>query len=431
MDLNWHVQSRQANNPQAVVSTFDFEEYDKYLSQFANMKVQEKSQHKSAELFYTKVTGKTLDPLMRKYAMFMQEWHKQQAEDQALINLRIDSYTQRDTLLDLLRSFENINHIKKIYKEKKHNVSSDGVNSTTSEFIIDSLRQGRSLLEAGQNADLLTKPLIYFYAATAYSYAIIILNSPIHKGFESLKGSHGHSYYHMNETMEFGGDSPTGTFTDLLFAQFIERIYFGKTYISYSLLRSLDYIQSNNISISILALLSMVPEIKDYYQKVNSKSSVYNLDIETEVSNSLVQYIFKIGNNENRPAKTVVESSFPSSIISENQGKWEVKVKAQDISDIKATIYSDCYNKLWYIESPISEICIPEFCLHYLIISGFSNIMRYNPHEWGNILSNKTSPEFSLLVRRYIRVFEQKFPILLTQLISSYRPQLSNDTSHW
>ena len=122
------------------------------------------------------------------------------------------------------------------------------------------MRQGRRLLEAAQSANVLAKPLIDFYAATAYAYALIVINSPLHKGLESLKGSHGHSYNHGENSVEFGGEIPRGTFLDLLCATPVQYIYCRNNdtdkdgVINFSLLDSIDLIQQSNIKISLLTL---------------------------------------------------------------------------------------------------------------------------------------------------------------------------------
>ena len=88
-------------------------------------------------------------------------------------------------------------------------------------------------------------------------------------------------------------------------------------------------------------------------------------------------------------------------------------------------IYQDIYGKLWYIDSAVEGVVLPEICLHFLIISALCNIMRYSPNEWNDILFNKISSEFSLLIRKYLRLFEQKFPMLVTQYLTNYIPVLS------
>ena len=86
------------------------------------------------------------------------------------------------------------------------------------------------------------------------------------------------------------------------------------------------------------------------------------------------------------------------------------------------TIYQDTRGGLWYIDPLIEGFYLPEICLHYLIISALCNIMRYSPHEWNNILSNKVSSEFSLLVSKYLRLFELKYPMLVVQQLTNFAP---------
>lgn len=54
--------------------------------------------------------------------------------------------------------------------------------------------------------------------------------------------------------------------------------------------------------------------------------------------------------------------------------------------------------------------------------SALCNIMRYSPHEWNNILSNKVSSEFSLLISKYLRLFELKYPMLVVQQLTNFAP---------
>ena len=100
-------------------------------------------------------------------------------------------------------------------------------------------------------------------------------------------------------------------------------------------------------------------------------------------------------------------------------------MEADVISSIMPLIYQDVNGGLWYVESPVDGLVLPELCLHFLIISALCNIMRYSPKEWSDILFNKVSSEFSLLISRYLRLFEQKFPMLVAQHLTNYLPVLT------
>lgn len=185
--------------------------------------------------------------------------------------------------MDLLASLENENYIKEIYKIKKL-CSNGGLNTNNAINLMDCIRQGRSLLESSKSANMISKPLIDFYAASAYAYATIVINSPLHKSLESLKGSHGHTYNHKNGTIEFGGNVPSGTFVDLMISNYLPQVVAEETRFRYNVLPSLFFIQENEIKISLIALLSTVPELQDQSKRIScSKKLVYDLSIKSGV----------------------------------------------------------------------------------------------------------------------------------------------------
>ena len=108
--------------------------------------------------------------------------------------------------------------------------------------------------------------------------------------------------------------------------------------------------------------------------------------------------------------------------IKDANGKYTINVPADKITNIIPTIYQDINGKLWYIDPLIDGFYLPEICLHFLIISALCNIMRYSPYEWNNILSNKISSDFSLLISKYLRLFELKYPMLLVQQLTNFLP---------
>jgi hypothetical protein len=230
--------------------------------------------------------------------------------------------------------------------------------------------------------------------------------------------------------VDFGGDIPTGTFIDLLCALSNMQICScrGDIHIKYSLLPSIEMIQEKNISLSLPTLLSMVPELRDSYSFFDDEHQMINkLNIDMGTNNAKTYYNFYIGDGLHRPNRDEIKKAFNTDDVTEQQGSYIVKVPADSISKIMPTVYQDTEGELWYIESPISGMVLPELCLHFLIISALCNIMRYSPHEWSNILSNHDSSEFSLLIRKYLRLFEIKFPMLVTEQISNFKPIIKSD----
>ena len=422
MEYKWFATNKLHPNGTKLFDKCDLLQYNTFAAQYDALSSKGKGEYKGKDEFIFQKSGISLTPLNKNYQKLIAETSERvndQAQPETLV---IDNFVDNKTIIDLLASIENEEYIKALYKKKKLKVSS-GINTQDANLLLECLRQGRSLLEAGQKADILAKPLIDFYAATAFAYALIVINSPLHKSINSLKGSHGHAYNHLNGTVDFGGDIPSGTFLDLLCAFPVAQIHTGNVDIKYSILDSVNFVQNNSISLSLLTLLSMVPELTGYYKQVDKEhTSVHKLNIDTSIINSKIQYNFYIGDGISKPNKEKICKCFNTNEehIKDDQGGYKVSIEADEVSSISPIIYRDVRGNLWYVESPIDGLYLPEICLHFLIISALCNIMRYSPHEWSMILNNKVSPQFSLLINRYISVFETKYPMILVNHLTDY-----------
>ena len=372
------------------------------------------------DCYIEQVIGLSLSASQLKYIRLMQEVNLRIKSDITPEILNIDPVLDKRTIIDLLSSLENEEYIKNLYKSKKLNVIS-GLNTSEATILLDCMKQGRIMLDAGKNADMLAKPLIDFYAATAYAYSLIVMNSPMHKSIKSLKGSHGHTYNHEKSSIDFGGEIPSGTFLDMLCAFPVAHVYSGNLKLNYSVVDSIDYIQNHSISLSLTALLSMIPELTSYYNRFDEEHRlVHKLNIDTSVVNSKIVYNFYIGDGITKANIDKIKESFKTNRVTDNQGSLRVEVEAEKLQYIMPIIYKDIKGDLWYVETPIDGMYIPEICLHFLIISALCNIMRYSPNEWSGILNNKISSAYSLLIRRYIELFETKFPMLVVSHLTDY-----------
>lgn len=424
MDFGWSFSCEKANSPNKIFETFDIDLYHMEKNNFDLLSNEEHKKYKSFDAFFEEKNSIAVKVLNKEYLKIKEEIDQQLANGIELEVLPVDFIMQEKTMLDVLSSFEDVNYIKDVYKMKKTQVRGTGLNTESATVIMKCIRQGRNLLETGQNSHVLTKPLIDFYAATAYAYALIVINSPLHKSLDSLSKSHGHTYNHRDKIIEFGGDMPRGTFIELLCSIPLAYLDGGnELIITYSLLESIDKIQNHNIKLSLLTMLSMVPELRSYYSKVdNDHKLTHETRIDTKTRGKDVTYTFYIGNGEFKPDLERLKKSFRTEVIKENHGSYEVTLSTDDINKIMPNFYQDIRGDLYYVDSPLDGVVIPEVCLHFLIISALCNIMRYSPHEWSDILNNKVSSAFSLLISRYLRLFEQKFPMMIIQYLSNYRP---------
>ncbi|HSX59966.1 MAG TPA: YaaC family protein [Tahibacter sp.] len=343
--------------------------------------------------------------------------------------LPIDELHFESALMELIENIENVAHIKELYKLRKRTVGNSknaGISSEDAGRLKNCMRQGRELYLSGKLGSLMVKPLNFFYSLTAYAYAIVILNNPIRYSLDGLPGSHGINYLPDGAKTQFGGDMPHGTFSDL-FAAFPTVLLRNHQFeITQDCKESLIEFYRTRTTVSPGTLLSMIPELREYYKLITGRNSrAHPLELSITNDTRTVKWEFQIGDGELRPPVDGVEKEFEGFNVYERHGKIIVAVPGSDAHRIRACIYSDARGRFWYIENPFFPIVLPEVCVHFLLSNSFSNIMRYSPDRWGNILLNEADSNVSLIARKYLSAFENKFPFLVLRSISRFQPYVA------
>ena len=271
-------------------------------------------------------------------------------------------------------------------------------------------------------AQLMPRPMIL-------GYGIIILNNPLRYNKGNLPGSHGLSYLPDTIRAVFGGDTARGTFSDLVTAFPTQLVKSINLEVHLDCTASLQAFYENRFSVSLGTLLSVVPEMSEYYKlTTGSASRCFPLQIVNANDPRSLKWEFQIGNGEIRPRPESVELSFPSLDYTERHGKKIVVVPAAEAHKLTACIYTDIYGRFWYIDNPFFPVILPEVTVHFLISNMFSNIMRYRPDEWGNVLSNDVSSGVALLTRHYFSSVQRKFFVIVLRSISRYIPYVSQSS---
>lgn len=172
--------------------------------------------------------------------------------------------------------------------------------------------------------------------------------------------------------------------------------------------------------------MSLVPEIREYYKLITGRNSrSYPMDITLGNDPRNVKWEIQIGDGDITPPVDDVERAFPGMKTSNRYGKVVVEVPASESHKIRAMIFVDTSGEFWYIQNPFFPVVLPEVCVHFMLTSAYSNIMRYSPDHWGNILLNEISSDVSLITRKYLSAFENKFPVLALRSISKFYPYVS------
>jgi len=221
---------------------------------------------------------------------------------------------------------------------------------------------------------------------------------------------------------------PHGTFSDLFVAFPTFNIRNRRVDIFQDNEESILALFRTRITVGCGTLLSMVPEIRDHFKLVTGRCSrTYPLEISTASDPRSVRWDFQLGDGESRPSPGDVANSFPGFPITERYGKVIITVPAAESYKIRATIYTDIRGRFWYVENPFFPIIMPEICLHFLLTNVFSNVMRYSPDHWGEVLLNQVKSDISLITRKYLSAYENKCPVLLLRAISRFYPFVSGD----
>ncbi|WP_336978482.1 YaaC family protein [Altererythrobacter fulvus] len=359
-------------------------------------------------------------------SLVLREVKRRVEREDPLSLLAIEPLDFEDASLELAESLENVNELRELYKLRKVSVgnsSNAGITAEEASRLKNCFSQGRELFIAGRNGSLMVKPLNFFYALTAYTYGIIILNNPLRYRKDMLPGSHGMSYLPTTIQAQFGGDSARGTFSDLVGSFPTHLVKVPGISFNIDCSKSVMEFYNTKFDVSLGTLLSLIPEMSDYFKLTTGKQSrCFPLEIVNANDIRSVTWEFQIGNGEVRPNAALVEQAFDGFEVGEKHGKTIVTVPAARAERINAMIYTDLRGNLWFIENPFYPIILPEVAVHFLITSMFSNIMRYRPDEWGSVLLNEVSSNISLLTRHYFSSFQRKFLPLILRSTSRYLP---------
>ena len=343
--------------------------------------------------------------------------------------LNINSVSLIHQIDELLENIENTNRIKEIYRKRKMTTGitkNAGISTEEANKIKNCLRQGRELLKSARVGALMIKPLNYFYSLTAYSYAVAILNNPIRYGLHTLASSHGLQFLKSEFSVRFGMDLPQGTFTELVTA-FPSILNKNQDFsFTQNNIHSIEDFNNLSIKVGIGSLLSLIPEIKEYYKMTTSKDSrAHPMEIESSSTTRNPIYKFSIGDGISKPSAQVLQDAFPNGKIDNKYGRVVIEVQSADLHYIKAMIWTDSSGKFWYIDNPFYPLVLSDIAVHFLLINSLSNIMRYYPSDWGDILLNEGDASSSILLKRYLSTLEISLPFMILRYTSDFWPYMN------
>lgn len=366
-----------------------------------------------------------------QYLKIKTEYNLRTKKQSPLTPIKINTSDSNEHILFILESFENIEKIKQSYKLRKQNLSDNtksGLNTEQTNIIKYALKQGRELYLAGKNSAMLTKPLNYFYSLTAFSYAAIVLNNPLRKSKDNISNSHGLSQSRESTCASFGGTIPLGTFTDLYYSFFTNDIFLDLNKPESHVFGFMDdaiNFYKKQTTLGIGSLMSLIPELRESYQSITSrKSNTHKLVIKS-IKKSNNVYSFEIGDGLSLPSEENIRKIFCDDINYSENGNYYFCLSKEKMMTISPMIYTDMYGEHWYIDTDNAKIKMSEICIHFIMTYILSNIMRYNPETWGNILENSSATNENLLIKYYLSLLDKKIPFMAARHTTSYYPYIT------
>ena len=98
---------------------------------------------------------------------------------------------------------------------------------------------------------------------------------------------------------------------------------------------SLAFVQEREIKISLIALLSSVPELKSQVMKIDvAQNIIHKLSIRSDVVKNKVVYKFVIGDGNLKSKENILKSVFKVPNIEEANGRFIINVSVDKILDI-------------------------------------------------------------------------------------------------
>lgn len=136
MKTEWNATAKMHENGSCIFEKCDIEAYRTLAEEYEGFSKGEKAKYKGRDAYIEEKSGVSFSQLNLRYIRLMQEVKLRISNDKMPEILNIDPILDQRTVRDLLSSLENEEYIKKLYKDKKLNVTS-GLNTTEALILLD------------------------------------------------------------------------------------------------------------------------------------------------------------------------------------------------------------------------------------------------------------------------------------------------------
>jgi hypothetical protein len=340
---------------------------------------------------------------------------------------RITCENPMEKLWSMFLFFESEPHVKTFLEENYvRHFGQDAAKfafQNTHKFIYY-IKQGKEYYAAGLNSNILVKPLLLYYGMVSLLKAVILTSDP--------------NYPAHTRVLQHGATSRKLKKLEYSFSE--DEVKVQKEGLFPLVAQLLGCHEMIGEKYKIRDLLSIIPELRESYEKTYQEVRLHPLHISQHIDfsspvtifylpeillddyhlsyDSFIHFLNRYNEGKARFAHHEIET--PRGII---RIKWDHPDKihvAENPTGFENSLFLQDYKANHYFINQRSHLNIPEITAHYMLMYILGMLCRYETELWGEIIFSFTSEEM-FIINEFLNISQRKFPNLILNLLFDER----------
>ncbi len=275
------------------------------------------------------------------------------------------------------------------YLEDKFGSDLEGL-SDTANSLSYTVGSAREFYDAADGVSVLTRPLLLFYGMIDLSKALFISTH----GKKSPSRSHG-----LQSIKEWNGE----------ISELSVKVSKDGTFPQFHGCYCKDSIRYKTLALK--ELFSQIPEIKTEFETIYNEKSRALYTSPGEYGIEIIDSELEKYGDLDYLLNQIPGFSEKYRIVNKSEERcWLINIQYRTPDLMKRSISGDKYFVLPIVKEDV--LLLPEMSVHYLIMYLLGMISRYQPEEWGKVITGEDSGEIYFL-KKFLYVTRRKFPNLV------------------
>ncbi|WP_367757541.1 YaaC family protein [Ammoniphilus sp. 3BR4] len=341
---------------------------------------------------------------------------------------RIACENPNEKMWSMFVYFESEPHVKrfleKTYQANQGQDASRFAFQNTHKFIYY-IKQGKEYYNAASTSNILVKPLLIYYGMVSLLKAVIISSDP--------------GYPAHTRVLQHGITSRKLKKLDYSFSEDEVKVQKEGLFPMVASYLNSDHIVGQKFKIK--DLLSLIPELRESYEKSYEETTLIPLHISRHIDFSSPVTTFYLPEHILDKYHLTYES-FIHFLNRHNQGqarfvphsleapKGIIRISWEHPQDIHVSESPSGFENHLFIQdykgnhhfllSDKPELFIPEMLSHYMLMYILGMLCRYETELWGEIIFSFTSGEM-FIINEFLNISQRKFPNMILNLLFNER----------